>query len=167
MKFSEQEHSMFEGEKRRDQILWNYDLDGMLAMSELLRDSDSVCIITLPIGPFMNCFESGFPFLRYYDWTRRIVVKKFCDKNSITLNERFFVSPLAPTPDEAKDEVEQSHMMFTVWRECNETIFTDPSIHYNGTVCAASPHHPKDSEVIGINPMTPNAIWGLTLQNES
>ena len=76
-----------------DIILWNHDIQGILKACKLLKDKDSKLIITLPIGPFMNYQETGYPFLRYYDSQRQKLVKnKIQDAGYVVDNEKFFLS---------------------------------------------------------------------------
>jgi hypothetical protein len=76
-----------------DIILWNHDIQGILKACSLLKDKDSKLIITLPIGPYMNYQETGYPFLRYYDLQRQNLVKnKIKEKGYEIDNEKFFLS---------------------------------------------------------------------------
>lgn len=76
-----------------DIILWNHDIQGILKACSLLKDKDSKLIITLPIGPYMNYQETGYPFLRYYDLQRQNLVKnKIKEKEFEIDNEKFFLS---------------------------------------------------------------------------
>ena len=76
-----------------DIILWNHDIQGILKACKLLKDTNSKLIITLPIGPFMNYQETGYPFLRYYDFQRQTLVKnKIQDAGYVVDNEKFFLS---------------------------------------------------------------------------
>jgi hypothetical protein len=76
-----------------DIILWNHDIQGILKACKLLKDTNSKLIITLPIGPFMNYQETGYPFLRYYDLQRQTLVKnKIQDAGYVVDNEKFFLS---------------------------------------------------------------------------
>jgi hypothetical protein len=76
-----------------DLILWNHDIKGILKACRLLKDSKSKLVITLPVGPYMNYQETGYPFLRYYDKQRQELVKqKIYDNNYYVSDESFFVS---------------------------------------------------------------------------
>ena len=76
-----------------DIILWNHDIQGILKACRLLKDKDSKLIITLPIGPYLNYQESGYPFLRYYDLQRQNLIKyKIKEAGYMLDNEKFFVS---------------------------------------------------------------------------
>ena len=76
-----------------DIILWNHDIEGILKACRLLRDKESKLIVTLPIGPYMNYQESGYPFLRYYDKQRQDLIKrKLSESNCFLSNESFFIS---------------------------------------------------------------------------
>jgi hypothetical protein len=76
-----------------DLILWNHDIKGILKACKLLKDTSSKLIITLPIGPYMNYQDSGYPFLRYYDQQRQDIVKQKLQENNYYLSdESFFVS---------------------------------------------------------------------------
>lgn len=76
-----------------DIILWNHDIQGILKACNLLKDNDSKLIITLPIGPYMNYQETGYPFLRYYDLQRQNLIKnKIKEKGYGIDNEKFFLS---------------------------------------------------------------------------
>lgn len=76
-----------------DIILWNHDIQGILKACKLLKDKDSKLIITLPIGPYMNYQESGYPFLRYYDLQRQNLIKNKLKENGYVVdNEKFFLS---------------------------------------------------------------------------
>jgi hypothetical protein len=44
-----------------DIILWNHDIQGILKSCKLLKNKESKLIITLPVGPYMNYQESGYP----------------------------------------------------------------------------------------------------------
>jgi hypothetical protein len=79
--------------KLEDLILWNHDINGILKACKLLKDINSKLIITLPIGPYMNYQESGYPFLRYYDKQRQDLIKrKLSENNYFISNESFFIS---------------------------------------------------------------------------
>ena len=76
-----------------DIILWNHDIQGILKACKLLKDKNSKLIITLPIGPYMNYQETGYPFLRYYDLQRQNLIKnKIKDNGYEIANEKFFLS---------------------------------------------------------------------------
>jgi len=76
-----------------DIILWNHDVQGILKACKLLKDKNSKLIITLPIGPYMNYLESGYPFLRYYDLQRQTLIKNKIKKSGFNIdNEKFFIS---------------------------------------------------------------------------
>ena len=76
-----------------DIILWNHDIQGILKACRLLKDKNSRLIITLPIGPYMNYQETGYPFLRYYDLQRQNLIKnKIKDSGYEVANEKFFLS---------------------------------------------------------------------------
>lgn len=77
-----------------DIILWNHDIQGILKACRLLKTKDSKLMITLPIGPYMNYQESGYPFLRYYDLQRQNIIKDKLDQHGYKLdNEKFYMSP--------------------------------------------------------------------------
>jgi hypothetical protein len=73
-----------------DDILWNYDLVGLLKMGELLKDKNSKAIITLPVGPYMNYLDNGLPFLRYYDIKRMNIFEEICTDNKLSINDEIF-----------------------------------------------------------------------------
>jgi len=73
-----------------DDILWNYDLVGLLKMGELLKDKNSKAIITLPVGPYMNYLDNGLPFLRYYDIKRINIFEEICSNNKLSINDEAF-----------------------------------------------------------------------------
>ena len=76
-----------------DIILWNHDIQGILKACNLLKDKNSKLIITLPIGPYMNYQESGYPFLRYYDSQRQNLVKNKIKECGFDIdNEKYFLS---------------------------------------------------------------------------
>jgi hypothetical protein len=76
-----------------DLIIWNHDIQGIIKACKLLKDSDSRLIITLPVGPYMNYQETGYPFLRYYDLQRQnLIKKKISDAGYAVDNEKFFIS---------------------------------------------------------------------------
>lgn len=76
-----------------DLILWNHDIQGILKACRLLKDKDSKLIITLPIGPYMNYQETGYPFLRYYDHQRQSFIKnKIIENNFQVAEEKFYLS---------------------------------------------------------------------------
>lgn len=76
-----------------DIVLWNHDIRGILKSCRLLKDSDSKVIITLPIGPYMNYQETGYPFLRYYDAQRQFLIKsKIEEAGFIVYDEKYFIS---------------------------------------------------------------------------
>lgn len=76
-----------------DLILWNHDIKGILKACRLLKDNNSKLIITLPVGPYMNYQESGYPFLRYYDKQRQNLIKSKLSENGYSIkNESFFIS---------------------------------------------------------------------------
>ena len=60
---------------KNDECLWNHDIRGINKACNLLKDSESKLIITLPAGPYMNYEDTGEPFLRYYDWKRQNIIK--------------------------------------------------------------------------------------------
>jgi len=77
-----------------DDILWNYDLVGLLKMGELLKNKNSKAIITLPVGPYMNYLDNGLPFLRYYDIKRMNIFEEICINNNLSINnETFYYTP--------------------------------------------------------------------------
>lgn len=74
-----------------DLILWNHDIKGILKACKLLKNKNSKLIITLPIGPYMNYQESGYPFLRYYDMQRQnLILNKLLDKGYKFSQQYFF-----------------------------------------------------------------------------
>lgn len=73
-----------------DDILWNYDLIGLLKMGKLLKNKDSKAIITLPVGPYMNYLDNGLPFLRYYDIKRMNIFEEICANNKLSINNELF-----------------------------------------------------------------------------
>jgi hypothetical protein len=73
-----------------DDILWNYDLVGLLKMGELLKDKNSKAIITLPVGPYMNYLDNGLPFLRYYNSKRIDIFNEVCISNNLSINDEIF-----------------------------------------------------------------------------
>lgn len=76
-----------------DMILWNHDIQGILKACRLLKDKKSKLIITLPVGPFMNYTDSGYPFLRYYDLQRQTLIKNITyNSGFIVDNEKFYLS---------------------------------------------------------------------------
>jgi hypothetical protein len=76
-----------------DIILWNHDIQGILKACRLLKDKNSKLVITLPVGPYMNYQESGYPFLRYYDLQRQNLIKNKIKEAGYTVdNEKFFIS---------------------------------------------------------------------------
>jgi hypothetical protein len=76
-----------------DIILWNHDIQGILKACKLLKDKNSKLVITLPVGPYMNYQETGYPFLRYYDQQRQNLIKnKLTENGFIVDNEKFFLS---------------------------------------------------------------------------
>ena len=76
-----------------DIVLWNHDIRGILKSCRLLKDSDSKLIITLPIGPYMNYQETGYPFLRYYDANRQTLIKNKVEEAGYVIDdEKYFVS---------------------------------------------------------------------------
>jgi hypothetical protein len=76
-----------------DLILWNHDIQGILKACRLLKDKDSKLIITLPIGPYMNYQETGYPFLRYYDYQRQNFIKNKIKENYFQVaEEKFYLS---------------------------------------------------------------------------
>jgi hypothetical protein len=94
-----------------DIILWNHDIQGILKACKLLKNKESKLIITLPIGPYMNYQESGYPFLRYYDLQRQTLVKNKVKEFGFDIdNEKFYLS---------ND--------FTEWFEADSNINTDDS----------------------------------------
>jgi hypothetical protein len=94
-----------------DIILWNHDIQGILKACKLLKNKDSKLIITLPVGPYMNYQESGYPFLRYYDLQRQNLIKNKLKENGFIIdNEKFFLSN-----------------NFTEWYEADSNINTPDS----------------------------------------
>lgn len=76
-----------------DLILWNHDIQGILKACRLLKDSDSKLILTLPVGPYMNYQETGYPFLRYYDRQRQMLVRKKVQEAGFQItDEKFYFS---------------------------------------------------------------------------
>ena len=76
-----------------DIVLWNHDIQGILKACKLLKNKESKLIITLPIGPYMNYQETGYPFLRYYDLQRQNLVKnKIINEGYNIDNEKFYLS---------------------------------------------------------------------------
>ena len=76
-----------------DIILWNHDIQGILKACKLLHNNDSKLIITLPIGPYMNYQETGYPFLRYYDLQRQNLIKNKIEEAGYKIdNEKFYMS---------------------------------------------------------------------------
>lgn len=76
-----------------DIVLWNHDIRGILKSCQLLKNSDSKVIITLPIGPYMNYQETGYPFLRYYDAQRQSLIKNKIEEAGFMIdNEKYFIS---------------------------------------------------------------------------
>lgn len=76
-----------------DMVLWNHDIRGILKACRLLKDENSKLIITLPIGPYMNYQETGYPFLRYYDLQRQTLVKNKIKEHGFEVdNEKFYLS---------------------------------------------------------------------------
>jgi hypothetical protein len=76
-----------------DIVVWNHDIQGILKACRLLKNKDSKLIITLPVGPYMNYKENGYPFLRYYDLQRQNLIKQKVDENGFKVdNESFFIS---------------------------------------------------------------------------
>ena len=73
-----------------DIILWNHDLHGIMKACKLLKDNDSKLIITLPIGPYMNYQESGYPFLRYYDLQRQQLILNKLLENGYKFTQQCF-----------------------------------------------------------------------------
>ena len=73
-----------------DMVLWNHDINGILKSSSLLKDYNSKLIITLPVGPYMNYQESGYPFLRYYDIQRQNLILKHLTNNGYSFSQVFF-----------------------------------------------------------------------------
>jgi hypothetical protein len=76
-----------------DIILWNHDIQGILKACRLLKDENAKLIITLPIGPYMNYQETGYPFLRYYNLQRQNLIKNKIKEAGYDIdNEKFFLS---------------------------------------------------------------------------
>ena len=76
-----------------DMVLWNHDISGINKACKLLRDKDSKLMITLPAGPYMNYKESGYPFLRYYDFRRQDIIRKEINSKGYYMSdEKFFIS---------------------------------------------------------------------------
>jgi hypothetical protein len=76
-----------------DIIIWNHDIQGILKACKLLKDKNSKLIITLPVGPYMNYQETGYPFLRYYDLQRQNLVKNKIKEAGYEINnEKFYLS---------------------------------------------------------------------------
>ncbi len=76
-----------------DLVIWNHDIQGILKACKLLKDKESKLIITLPIGPYMNYQESGYPFLRYYNLQRQDLIKtKIKEAGCVLDDEKFFLS---------------------------------------------------------------------------
>lgn len=76
-----------------DMVLWNHDIQGILKACRLLKNKESKLIITLPVGPYMNYQESGYPFLRYYDLQRQMLVKTRIKEFGFEVdNEKFYLS---------------------------------------------------------------------------
>jgi hypothetical protein len=98
-----------------DIILWNHDIQGILKACKLLKNKESKLIITLPIGPYMNYQESGYPFLRYYDLQRQTLVKNKVKEFGFDIdNEKFYLSH-----------------NYTEWYEADSNINTNESYkHY-------------------------------------
>jgi hypothetical protein len=92
-----------------DIILWNHDIQGILKACRLLKNEESKLIITLPVGPFMNYQESGYPFLRYYNKQRQDKIRREVENNGYRIdNEIFYMS-----------------LNFSEWYEVGEEINTD------------------------------------------
>lgn len=89
-----------------DMVLWNHDLKAIKKACNLLNDSNSKLIITLPAGPYMNYQETGYPFLRYYDQKRQNIVKKELKNNGFYVsNEKFFFSGDFSNWEEVSSEI--------------------------------------------------------------
>ena len=99
-----------------DIILWNHDIDGILKSCRLLNDKNSKLIITLPIGPYMNYQESGYPFLRYYDIQRQNLILKHLGDNGYTYSQQFFFTENFVDWFEVEDREQVSQLMYT---KCN------------------------------------------------
>jgi len=103
---------MANGLAKDDTCKWNHDLLGINKACELLKDSSSKLIITLPAGPYMNYETTGEPFLRGYDHLRQSIIKQEIDSLGYKVdNERFFHS---------KD--------YTNWEEVDSSI-NDPKYY--------------------------------------
>jgi len=73
-------------------VKWNHDLKGMMKSASLLKDKSSRVIITLPLGPYYNYDkETAYPFLRYYDNTRRDFITRELKKENILIGDEVFV----------------------------------------------------------------------------
>jgi len=89
-----------------DIVLWNHDIHGINKACKLLKDTDSKLIITLPAGPYMNYSESGYPFLRYYDYKRQQRIKNELQQNGYFIsNEKFYMSHDFENWDEMSPEI--------------------------------------------------------------
>ncbi len=89
-----------------DIVLWNHDIHGINKACKLLKDKESKLIITLPAGPYMNYEESGYPFLRYYDYKRQQRIKNELHKHGYFIsNEKFFFSNDFTNWEEVSSEI--------------------------------------------------------------
>lgn len=79
-----------------DIIKWNYDLQAIVKMIQLMNDSDSKIIITVPCGnPIYSgdCDEdTTLPFLRRYDYLRIQKIKKLVDNFGCKIEDVFYYS---------------------------------------------------------------------------
>lgn len=97
---------MANGLAEDDTCRWNHDLLGINKACQLLKDTDSKLIITLPAGPYMNYEESGEPFLRYYDARRQDIIKSELHRNGFHVsNEKFFFSSDFQNWEEMSSEI--------------------------------------------------------------
>ena len=84
---------MANGMVESDLCRWNHDIAGISKACNLLRDTESKLLITLPAGPFMNFEETGEPFLRGYDWRRQKIIHNVVEKLSCGIcDEKFYYS---------------------------------------------------------------------------
>ena len=113
-----------------DMVLWNHDIRGILKACKLLKDEKSKLIITLPIGPYMNYKESGYPFLRYYDQQRQNIIKKTLIDNNYRFSESFFISTDAGLQNWQSVDNQINHMDY-YRKYCN--IYT-PNIIWGLTI---------------------------------
>jgi len=76
-----------------DIINWNHDLRAIEKSCKLLKSENSRVIITLPVGPYMNYNDDGYPILRYYNRQRQNMIRDIINKNNCKLtNEVFYYS---------------------------------------------------------------------------